>query len=76
MMHYSYSDIREKVSLPIGSLPMSTVTARVELSKGDSAWNPSTTKKVLKGEGLIQYHFFPDGGIEWDSDGRVFESWA
>jgi hypothetical protein len=35
----------------------------VNVSKGETAWNPASTKHVLYGPLTIRYEFYRDGGV-------------
>jgi hypothetical protein len=38
--------------------------ATIELAKGDTAWNPASTKRVIYGPCTVQYERGPSGGID------------
>lgn len=60
MPYYTAGEILARLDAqPAG--PMQT--AHVDLTAGDSAWNPATANLVLRGPGRLVYHRYPDGGV-------------
>tara|TARA_Y100001938_G_scaffold143659_1_gene216813 strand:+ start:936 stop:1154 length:219 start_codon:yes stop_codon:yes gene_type:complete len=41
-----------------------THIAVLKLDKGDTAWNPASTKYPIRGPGAVSYALYEDGGID------------
>lgn len=66
-MHHSSTLIREAAA--------TTGSCTVTLKRGDTAWHPASTKKVLAGVGSVSYRVHPDGAVDAHiEDAGVFQS--
>lgn len=66
-MHHSSTLIREAAA--------TTGSCTITLERGDTAWHPASTKKVLAGVGRVSYVVHPDGGVDASiEDEGVFQT--
>jgi hypothetical protein len=73
MHHYDFNEILESATPMAGYNPGDYwKEATVVLEKGDTAYAPGTTKKILAGEGFIHYYISATGWFVFGSDDRIY----
>lgn len=63
MTTYDGEEILSRLRHP-ASMTKGIGNVRLELEYGDKAWNPASTKKMLRGPCVVTYVSYPDGGVE------------
>ena len=64
MTHFSAEDVRAAAVSIGGNFSISGLV----LQRGDTAWNPASTKGPLYGPGLVEYELHPSGIRVFETD--------
>ena len=59
-MHVDHDTVSAALARWEGSLPR---LYRTGINRGETAWNPASTKAVVDGPALLEYRQYADGGI-------------
>jgi hypothetical protein len=65
-MQFEYEAIQKALN---GQKAHGTAKVTIYLTKGDSAWNPASTKNLIYGPAEVMYEEMPDGAINAYIDG-------